>query len=83
MNLHAAVYFDTPPNNFSGDMSTPCNKTPWKASSFHPGGVNVAYADASVHFITQYIQVDPDPKKDVFKALATIAGGEATSAPSD
>jgi prepilin-type N-terminal cleavage/methylation domain-containing protein/prepilin-type processing-associated H-X9-DG protein len=77
MNLHAAVYFDTTPNNFLGTPDAPCNATPWKASSFHPGGVNMAYADGSVHFITLYIDFP------TFQALATIAGGEATSPPSD
>jgi prepilin-type processing-associated H-X9-DG protein len=44
----------------------------WRAArSRHPGGVNVALADAAVRFITD----DVDPA--VWKAAATRAGGEA------
>jgi prepilin-type N-terminal cleavage/methylation domain-containing protein/prepilin-type processing-associated H-X9-DG protein len=50
------------------DYSTPIAVS---ASSRHPGGVNVAMADGSVHFIRN--QVDPA----VWKALATVSGGEA------
>ncbi|HEV3167638.1 MAG TPA: DUF1559 domain-containing protein [Isosphaeraceae bacterium] len=39
-------------------------------SSPHRGGVNVLFADGSVHFIRQ--SVNPQ----VFEAMATIAGGE-------
>jgi prepilin-type N-terminal cleavage/methylation domain-containing protein/prepilin-type processing-associated H-X9-DG protein len=48
----------------------------WRAArSRHPGGVNVALADAAVRFITD----DVDPA--VWKAAATRAGGEATALP--
>ncbi len=43
----------------------------WRtARSRHPGGVNVAYADAAVRFIDD--SIDPD----VWRAAATRAGGE-------
>jgi prepilin-type N-terminal cleavage/methylation domain-containing protein/prepilin-type processing-associated H-X9-DG protein len=40
------------------------------ARSFHPGGVNTAFGDGSVHFINDQI------KQDVWRSLATRAGGE-------
>ncbi|HLJ96517.1 MAG TPA: DUF1559 domain-containing protein [Gemmataceae bacterium] len=40
--------------------------------SRHPGGLQFAYADASVHFIKDAIPFD------IYRALATIKGGEAT-----
>ncbi|MGQ9575277.1 MAG: DUF1559 domain-containing protein [Thermoguttaceae bacterium] len=75
MNLDTSVYFDVTPNTHLGVGASRCNLTPWKASSFHVGGVNVAYADGSVHFIANEISLD------VFKGLATIAGSEAILAP--
>ncbi|NQT39361.1 MAG: DUF1559 domain-containing protein [Planctomycetes bacterium] len=66
MNLHTAVYFDWTPNS---------NHTnPWKANSFHAGGVHVAFADGSVHFVTDTIELA------VFKAIATRAGEEVIDA---
>ena len=62
MNLHTVVYFVSPPNSNHID--------PWKANSFHPGGVMTCFADGSVHFIPDTIELD------VWKGLATIAGGE-------
>jgi prepilin-type N-terminal cleavage/methylation domain-containing protein/prepilin-type processing-associated H-X9-DG protein len=66
MNLHTAVYFDYTPNS--------TQQNPWKANSFHQGGVNCLFADGSVHFISDAIELR------TFKALATIAGGETISA---
>ncbi len=43
------------------------------ATSRHPGGVNLLTADGSVHWIKQTVAPGP------WKALATIAGGEAAS----
>lgn len=63
MNLHAVVYFDWSPNS--------THHNPWIANSWHPGGVHSVYADGSVHFIPDTIQLE------VFQALATISGGEA------
>ena len=67
MNLHTAVYFDWPPNSFHMD--------PWHPTSFHPGGVNCAYADGSVHFIPDTIDMT------VLHALATRAGKESVGSP--
>lgn len=63
MNLHSLCYFDYPPNSY--------HITPWHPNSFHPGGVNCAAADASVHFITNSVTLP------VFRGLATIQGSEA------
>jgi prepilin-type N-terminal cleavage/methylation domain-containing protein/prepilin-type processing-associated H-X9-DG protein len=44
------------------------------ARSYHPGGVNVLFADGSVHFLKNSIHVRS------WRALGTIAGGEVVSA---
>jgi prepilin-type processing-associated H-X9-DG protein len=41
-----------------------------RTRSYHPGGVNLAMADGSVHFIAD--SVDPD----AFKAIGSRDGGE-------
>ena len=46
------------------------------ASSYHPGGVNVAFMDGSVHFIKSSVATQS------WWALATMAGGEVLSADS-
>jgi prepilin-type processing-associated H-X9-DG protein len=40
------------------------------ARSRHPGGVNVLFADGTVHFVSQDIDLK------VWQALGTISGGE-------
>jgi prepilin-type processing-associated H-X9-DG protein len=45
-------------------------------SSYHPGGVNVAFLDGSVHFIKNSINIT------TWWALATRAGGEVIDASS-
>ncbi|MBN2295228.1 MAG: DUF1559 domain-containing protein [Pirellulales bacterium] len=62
MNVHAAVFFDWTPNSYRNN--------PWHANSFHPGGVQCAFADGSIHFIPDAIDLVD------FQAIATIAGGE-------
>lgn len=62
MHVHSAVYFDYTPNSYRWN--------PWHANSFHPGGVNCLFADGSVHFISDSIDLA------TFKALSTISGGE-------
>ena len=47
----------------------------WSFRSRHPGGLNFAYADGSVHFLHDSIDLS------VYRAMATIAGGEAAAAP--
>ncbi len=62
MNLHTAVYLDWTPNSNQSN--------PWKANSFHPGGVNTVFADGSVQFISDAVELR------LFQAMATIDGGE-------
>jgi prepilin-type processing-associated H-X9-DG protein len=61
------------------------------ASSFHPGGANVLFADGSVHFrrsILGNLGVNPDgsirysPASLIYQALGTRAGGEVVSSDS-
>jgi len=69
MGLHAYTYFDNPPNTevyFNGEYI----RNTWQCNSFHAGGANIAFADGSVHFVSDAVSVG------VFRALATIAGGE-------
>ena len=67
MNLHSAVYFGA-----NGFAYTPNSNhmSPWRANSFHPGGVHVSFADGSVHFVTDGIDAV------TWLGLATINGGE-------
>jgi prepilin-type N-terminal cleavage/methylation domain-containing protein/prepilin-type processing-associated H-X9-DG protein len=76
-------------NNAYGTCAIPPNAKPpgggafppsdwpntWSFRSRHPGGLNFAYADGSVHFITNSIDLS------VYRAMATISGGEAITAP--
>jgi prepilin-type processing-associated H-X9-DG protein len=62
MNLHAVAYFDHTPNSDT--------TVPWRANSFHAGGVHVAFCDASVRFISDSVDYH------AFRAMATIAGEE-------
>jgi prepilin-type N-terminal cleavage/methylation domain-containing protein len=66
MNLHNVVYFNYPPN------ATKVN--PWKANSFHEGGVHLVLVDGSVHFINNSID------GPTWRALSTIKGGEVIDA---
>lgn len=62
MNLHAVVYLNYTPN---------ANKaSPWRANSFHTGGVGMVFADGSVHFISDTID------GATWRAMGTIRGGE-------
>jgi prepilin-type N-terminal cleavage/methylation domain-containing protein/prepilin-type processing-associated H-X9-DG protein len=64
-----------PPNNLV-DVSNPANWTMVSSfHSFHTNGLNFAYADASVHFVTNAIDLN------TYRALATVQGGEAVEAP--
>ena len=69
-------YSHTVPPNFT---SFDCGDSGINAShnasrSYHPGGVNVCYADGSVHFIKSTINMV------TWRALGTRAGGEIISA---
>ncbi|MBN1852021.1 MAG: DUF1559 domain-containing protein [Pirellulales bacterium] len=58
-----------------GGISTRFTPYGWRAArSCHPGGVNAGFADGSTRFIQEGIAVD------VWKALATIRGGEVPDA---
>ena len=65
MNLHAVVYFGYTPNSDHSE--------PWRANSFHPGGVQIAFADGSIKFVTDSIDLT------TWRAISTIAGGEAVA----
>jgi prepilin-type N-terminal cleavage/methylation domain-containing protein/prepilin-type processing-associated H-X9-DG protein len=43
--------------------------------SRHPGGLQFAYADGSIHFISNSIDLS------IYRSMATISGGEAVTAP--
>ncbi len=43
------------------------------ASSFHPGGVNVMFCDASIRFVSDTVELT------TWRALGTRAGGETIS----
>ncbi|HBI42106.1 MAG TPA: prepilin-type cleavage/methylation domain-containing protein [Planctomycetales bacterium] len=67
-----------PPNARNAD-GTPVDWWSWEsASGFrsrHPGGLHFAYADGSVHFVSNSIDLG------LYRALATIQGGEAVAPP--
>lgn len=62
MNLHAVIYLDYTPNAN--------RERPWRANSFHVGGVGTVFADGSVHFITDTID------GPTWRALGSIRTGE-------
>lgn len=62
----------------------------WSATSFHPGGVNVAMADGSTRFVSETVNAgDPNANEvksgispyGVWGALGSIQGGESVSPP--
>jgi prepilin-type N-terminal cleavage/methylation domain-containing protein/prepilin-type processing-associated H-X9-DG protein len=67
-----------PPNARNADNS-PIDPWNWEYAygfrSAHPGGVQFAYVDGSVHFIANSVELS------VYRALATIRGGEAVTPP--
>ncbi len=67
-----------PPNNRRADGSAydPADwPNTWSFRSKHQGGLHFAYADGSVHFIGDSIDLR------VYRAMATIRGGEPVSPP--
>ena len=68
MNLHTSVYFGSGSLVYTPNSN---HMSPWRANSFHPGGVHLALADGSVHFIPDAVNAA------AWLALATIAGQES------
>ncbi|MHC5540498.1 DUF1559 family PulG-like putative transporter [Singulisphaera rosea] len=71
--LITTFYTHTVPPNYTGRDCiglTTLQQGHLASRSYHPGGVNVAFADGSVHFIKSTVQLD------VWKALGTRSGGE-------
>ncbi len=65
MLFHNQVYFRFPPNAN--------HDVPWRASSFHPGGVHMAMGDGSALFIADDIELE------IFQSFSTINGSEVTT----
>ena len=67
-----------PPNQV-GITNAPSDLTNWQITngfkSLHPGGVQFALADGSVHFVSDSIALG------LYRALATIRGGETAALP--
>lgn len=79
-NATSALYTHTVPPNYRGRdclSVVAADQFHLAARSYHPGGVNVLYADGSVHFVTDTIQ------PAVWKALGTRAGGELEPPPGE
>ena len=62
MGFHNQVYLIDKPNSR--------HNVPWRANSFHPGGVHISLADGSVLFVAD------DVALEVFQGYGTIAGAE-------
>jgi prepilin-type N-terminal cleavage/methylation domain-containing protein/prepilin-type processing-associated H-X9-DG protein len=80
-SIEASVTANLPPNYAVPGRSLLGNAAmlmPWEVyngfNSLHPGGVNFVFADGSIQFIDESINLD------VFHALATIKGGETRTA---
>ena len=71
-NVYVACYTHTVPPNYIGYDCGNNNFTGYHvaARSYHTGGVNVCFADGSVHFIQNTIALS------AWQALGTRAGGE-------
>ncbi len=69
MAYHNQVYFQEAPNTVTEchGLGAVCRSI-WRAASFHPQGVFSVFADGSVHFIANEIDLD------VFQAFSTISG---------
>jgi prepilin-type N-terminal cleavage/methylation domain-containing protein/prepilin-type processing-associated H-X9-DG protein len=70
-----AFYTHTLPPNYAGrDCMNPLpSHLHLAARSYHPGGINVARADGSVHFVANHVPLD------VWRAWGTRSGGEAVA----
>jgi prepilin-type N-terminal cleavage/methylation domain-containing protein/prepilin-type processing-associated H-X9-DG protein len=67
------------PPNVVGIKSSSADLSNWQitngAKSRHPGGVQFAFADGSVHFVSDTIPLN------IYRAMATIRGGEGAELP--
>jgi prepilin-type processing-associated H-X9-DG protein len=75
----AGCYAPNGPSKICGPWYTPPTASypyAWVFSSRHPGGVNMGFADGSVHFIKNTISLY------IWWGLSTIAGGEVISSDS-
>jgi len=77
-SVHACLTCAIPPNARQPDGSA-IPDSAWERlhgfKSRHVGGVQFAYADASVHFVSDSIPLG------LYRALATINGGEVVTPP--
>jgi prepilin-type N-terminal cleavage/methylation domain-containing protein/prepilin-type processing-associated H-X9-DG protein len=73
--LYAAYYHWWGPNSPIPDCSkwSPLRSMWQSARSHHPGGVNVSFADGSVHFVSQTVDLT------AWRALGSRNGGEVVS----
>ena len=71
--MPAHEYFD-PIDHIYGVWSGAYTREVNPPSSYHPGGVNVAFLDGSVRFIKETIN------RTTWRAMGTRAGGEVVSA---
>jgi prepilin-type processing-associated H-X9-DG protein len=66
----------TSPPAYPGDTTAAFNADTYAARSRHPGGVNAAFVDGSVHFVKNTVDIN------TWRALSTTKGGEVISADS-
>ena len=74
-----------PPNSATcvNSVTQPQERSVATASSYHPGGVNVALVDASVRFIAQGIDCGPGRTITSAEYTAVLAAGGDTGAPAN
>ncbi len=82
-NGHTLITSYYPPNSFRNMPITTTESWLWSASSVHPRGVNVLFADGSARFVKDSIhswtltpQGRPLGKPGIWQALGTRNGGE-------
>jgi prepilin-type processing-associated H-X9-DG protein len=68
----SSIHWMDPRDLDMGQMTLTINSTAGNdISSFHPGGANAAFADGSVHFVSNGISAN------ILRALITISDGQA------
>ena len=68
--LAGSQYWTEPLDLEFSSMNFTIGRSESGLSSYHPGGINVCFADANTYFLTN--EISPDE----LKALLTISGGE-------